>query len=81
MEGVLQVLGFGSRVIDKEKAGEHQHSTTKEDGNVTNTTVAVTYGCGSINNPQEISVRDVANNPPQGEGNGSDGSSDDTELL
>eukprot|EP00957_Ditylum_brightwellii_P048354 3669881-Ditylum_brightwellii.AAC.1 len=33
MDNTLQALGFGSRVIEEEKAVELQHSTAKEDGN------------------------------------------------
>eukprot|EP00957_Ditylum_brightwellii_P095695 7291446-Ditylum_brightwellii.AAC.1 len=63
MEGVLQVLGFGSRVIDEEKAEELQHSTAKEDGNVTTATMTITDSSGPVDNSQEISVGDGAGNP------------------
>eukprot|EP00957_Ditylum_brightwellii_P141990 10817548-Ditylum_brightwellii.AAC.1 len=65
MDNILQALGFGSRVIGEEKAAELQHSTAKEDGNSTNATMAVTDSCGPINNQQQFSVEDGADNSPQ----------------
>eukprot|EP00957_Ditylum_brightwellii_P047127 3578658-Ditylum_brightwellii.AAC.1 len=78
MEGVLKVLGFGSKIIYAEKAGQHQHSTANKDCNATNVTMAVTDSCGPINNSQKNSIVDGAGNLPHPEG---DGSSDDTKLL
>eukprot|EP00957_Ditylum_brightwellii_P013315 1004967-Ditylum_brightwellii.AAC.1 len=65
----------------KERVGDHQHSTAKEDGNAKNATMAVTDGCGPIDNPQEISIGDEAGNPPQDEGDGSDRSSYNTKSV
>eukprot|EP00957_Ditylum_brightwellii_P208523 15357872-Ditylum_brightwellii.AAC.1 len=63
MDNVLQALGFRSRVIGEERAAEPHHSTAKEDGDATHVTMAVTDGCGPVNNPQLFSVGDGEDNP------------------
>eukprot|EP00957_Ditylum_brightwellii_P203302 15334077-Ditylum_brightwellii.AAC.1 len=81
MDNVLQVFGFGSRVLKEEKAAESHHSTAREDGNANNATMAFTDNCGLVNNLQEISIVDGVDNPPQDEGYGSDGSSSGTDSI
>eukprot|EP00957_Ditylum_brightwellii_P114173 8704274-Ditylum_brightwellii.AAC.1 len=79
MDNILQTLGFGSRVTEEERAAEPPHSTANEDGDTTHITVAVTDGCGPVNTPQPFSVENWADMPPLDQGDGSDGSSTDTD--